>query len=165
MFKNCVKNIYELTQKYKQLLSKHFFLRLVNKVFIVFIFVYLLLRLIPYPDLNKFLKSTVSTRFYDRNGNIVQIVPLENGLRREKISIEEITPYIGDVFIRAEDSRFYYHAGIDVISIIRAGIQNIKGSRYVSGASTITMQLARIISTRNANSIRFSISFSTFSPF
>ena len=43
-----------------------------------------------------------------------------------------------------EDSSFYFHNGIDMLAIIRALFLNIKHSRIVSGASTLTMQLARI---------------------
>ncbi len=45
----------------------------------------------------------------------------------------------------AEDKNFYSHFGVDFIAIFRAAIQNIKAKRVVSGASTITMQVARLI--------------------
>ncbi|GHV85693.1 hypothetical protein AGMMS50230_13010 [Spirochaetia bacterium] len=73
----------------------------------------------------------------------MQIVPLEDGLRREYEPA--IPPAVAAVFISAEDERFYGHAGIDPLSVLRAAFQNIREGRRVSGASTITMQLARII--------------------
>ena len=46
--------------------------------------------------------------------------------------------------ITFEDKRFYTHFGIDIFAIARALMQNIKSKRIISGASTITMQLARL---------------------
>ena len=50
-----------------------------------------------------------------------------------------------DALIAYEDERFRYHPGVDPLAIVRAAGQNIKEKRIVSGASTITMQLARIL--------------------
>jgi len=44
-----------------------------------------------------------------------------------------------------EDKYFYYHLGINPVSIVRAAFQNYVSDKIVSGASTITMQLARLI--------------------
>jgi penicillin-binding protein 1C len=45
-----------------------------------------------------------------------------------------------------EDQRFYQHIGIDVYALVRAVWQNLTAGRIVSGASTITMQVARLLS-------------------
>jgi len=110
-----------------------------------FLLMFLIFRFSPYRDLAAFLERPCSTRFYDRRGNLVQIIPLEEGLRREYAGIESIPPAVIEVFVTAEDERFYYHAGVDPLSVLRAMVQNIREGRRVSGASTITMQLARII--------------------
>jgi len=104
---------------------------------------WLLLRYSPYPDLKRFISLPYSVRYYDRSGILLQITPLENGLRREKPA--EIPAQIRDVFVFAEDGRFFRHAGVDALALFRAFYQNISAGRRVSGASTITMQLARII--------------------
>lgn len=44
-----------------------------------------------------------------------------------------------------EDSRFYYHPGVDPLAIVRAAASDIKNGRIVSGGSTITMQVARLL--------------------
>jgi penicillin-binding protein 1C len=110
-----------------------------------FLVLYGLFRFSPYGDLRTFLERPHSTRFYDRWGNLVQIVPLDEGLRREYADPESLPPALEAVFLCAEDERFYGHPGIDPLSVLRAAYQNIRGGRRVSGASTITMQLARII--------------------
>jgi penicillin-binding protein 1C len=104
-----------------------------------------ILRFSPYPELEAFLSRPYSVRYYDRNGSLAQISPLADGLRREYRPLEEIPPELRAVFVYAEDRRFYRHPGIDLLAVGRAFIQNISGRRRVSGASTITMQLARLI--------------------
>jgi penicillin-binding protein 1C len=105
---------------------------------------WLALRFSPYPELRNFLARPYSVRYYDRNSILLQITPLADGLRREYA--RDISPEVKDVFVFAEDRRFYRHPGVDGIALFRALYQNITGGRRVSGASTITMQLARLIS-------------------
>ncbi|MCL2293845.1 MAG: transglycosylase domain-containing protein [Spirochaetes bacterium] len=104
----------------------------------------LILRFSPYPELEAFKARPNSVRYFDRNGILLQVTPLAEGLRRERA--ETIPREIKDVFIFAEDRRFYRHIGVDGLAMLRAFYQNIRGGRMVSGASTITMQLARLIS-------------------
>ncbi|MCL2804692.1 MAG: transglycosylase domain-containing protein [Treponema sp.] len=109
-----------------------------------FAFVWLVLRFSPYPQLKQFLQRPYSVRYYDRYGMLLQITPLAEGLRREKP--QEIPEALKDVFVFSEDRRFYRHPGVDGLAIMRALFQNVSKGRRVSGASTITMQLSRIIS-------------------
>ena len=99
----------------------------------------------PYPELKVFSDLPKSTRIYDCNRELVQILSLENGLRREFISLDKMSSQVTATFLAAEDGNFYHHCGIDFLSIFRAVFQNIKNGRVVSGASTVTMQLARMI--------------------
>jgi penicillin-binding protein 1C len=109
---------------------------------------YGLLRFSPYGDLELFLRRPYSVRFYDRRGVLVQIPAVEGGLRREYRTLSEMPPELIEIFVFAEDARFYRHPGIDPLALIRAVYQNLREGRRVSGASTITMQLARLISPR-----------------
>lgn len=70
---------------------------------------------------------------------------MSNGDKREYSPLEEIPDLIKNIFITIEDKRFFYHYGFDVFAIARSFFLNIKYNRNISGASTITMQLARII--------------------
>lgn len=107
---------------------------------------HLLFAFLPYSELDSFLRKEYSTRVYDRKNNLVQITPLNNGLRREYLASAEIPGKVKKAFIKAEDRRFYFHYGVDFFSIFRAFVQNTANKKNVSGASTITMQLAKIIS-------------------
>lgn len=113
-----------------------------------FVILHTVFALLPYPQLDLFLHKEYSTRIYDRKNNLVQITPLANGLRREFLPVEEIPDEVKNAFIKEEDKRFYFHNGMDCIAIVRAAFQNSVSKKNVSGASTITMQLAKVI---NAN--------------
>ena len=59
---------------------------------------------------------------------------------------------------KTEDKDFYNHPGFDVIAMVRALIQNLQSGTTVSGASTITQQLARniLLSPEERNELSFS---------
>mgnify|MGYP003482237748 FL=1 len=111
----------------------------------------ILLKILPYKQLNFFLTREYSTRIYDRKKNLLQVTPLKNGLRREYVPIKEIPRDVQKIFIKAEDKRFYFHGGIDLIAVVRSVFLNASNKKNVSGASTITMQLAKIINATYEN--------------
>ncbi|HZK19807.1 MAG TPA: transglycosylase domain-containing protein [Treponemataceae bacterium] len=117
------------------------------------LFFLLLIRFSPYTDLKHFEKRGWSTTVYDAQNNLLQVLPLDQGLRMEYTPLEAIPDLLVEKVIQAEDKKFYYHCGIDFSAIIRALWQNIKSGKKVSGASTITMQLTRIISTPRPRTI------------
>ena len=64
--------------------------------------------------------------------------------KRRRVALEAIPPRMQEAVLAIEDRRFYYHPGIDPIRMVGATIDNVFGNRgYLSGASTITQQLAR----------------------
>lgn len=63
---------------------------------------------------------------------------------RMKTSLGEVSPELIKSIIEKEDRYFYWHLGFNPVAIIRASYSNITKGEIVSGASTITMQLARI---------------------
>jgi len=76
---------------------------------------------------------------------VLRVLPAADGVKREWASLSEIPPGAMKIFIRAEDRRFYFHFGVDIISLAGSLARNLKAHRIVSGASTITMQLARLV--------------------
>lgn len=107
--------------------------------------VYFLIWAIPNKKLKSFEARQNSSCFYDRNGVLLYVLPLEEGLRREYKSLNDFPQELIQAFLEAEDKNFYWHPGVDPISVIRAAGQNKQAGKVVSGASTITMQLARLI--------------------
>ena len=64
------------------------------------------------------------------------------------VKLQEISPWLVLATVSAEDKRFFSHPGVDFRSVARAVWQNSKNGRAVSGASTITQQLARALDPR-----------------
>ncbi|MCL2044360.1 MAG: penicillin-binding protein 1C [Treponema sp.] len=112
------------------------------------ILIHLILRLIPYPELNSYLSRSYGFAVLDRNGRLLRVFPADDGVKREWAALKDIPTGVVRIFTRAEDKRFYLHPGIDPAAIAAAGIRNLQAGRTVSGASTITMQLARMIKPR-----------------
>jgi len=100
------------------------------------------------PDIND-LKGRASkfetTRILDRRGNTLYEILDPNAGRRTYIPLEKISPYLLAATIATEDKEFYSHPGVDFTAILRAFWQNYQGGGTVSGASTITQQLARTL--------------------
>ena len=99
----------------------------------------------PVKELKEFLNRPYSIEFFDRDENLLQVSGLKNGLRREYSDFEEIPPALRNAFFKTEDRNFLKHHGVDFSALLRAAFQNLRGKRTVSGASTITMQLAKLI--------------------
>ncbi|MXZ19579.1 MAG: penicillin-binding protein, partial [Caldilineaceae bacterium SB0665_bin_25] len=82
-----------------------------------------------------------TTFLYDRNGRLLAELIGEG--RREWASLDRISPYLINATIATEDATFFTNPGVDPVRIAGAALQNVEQGEIVSGASTITMQLAR----------------------
>lgn len=86
-----------------------------------------------------------TTRILDRNGDLLYEILDPNAGRRTYVTLDKISPNVLAATIATEDKDYYNHPGYDVIAIIRALWQNYTTGDTVSGASTITQQIARSI--------------------
>ena len=86
-----------------------------------------------------------TTRILDRNGNILYEMVDPNAGKRTYVPLERISPYMIAATIATEDKEYYNHPGFDVVAVARALWQNYTSGEIVSGASTITQQLARML--------------------
>ncbi|MCK9499187.1 MAG: penicillin-binding protein 1C [Bacteroidales bacterium] len=84
-----------------------------------------------------------STAVYDKNHQLLGVKIAEDGQWRFP-ETKYISPKFEACILNFEDQRFYYHFGIDPISLIRAIKQNSSSKKIVSGGSTISMQTIRI---------------------
>jgi penicillin-binding protein 1A len=82
-------------------------------------------------------RSIVFDRFGEEIGRL-------HGANRIVVSLDRVSSYFIDALIAREDSRFFKHGGIDYRGVARAVVRNLKDGEFVQGASTITMQLARV---------------------
>ena len=87
-----------------------------------------------------------SLTIQDRHGLVLRTTRAGDGSRSRWVPLAAMDPDVLAAFIAVEDRRFLAHGGIDVRAIGRAARDNLRAGRVVSGASTITMQLARLIS-------------------
>jgi len=90
------------------------------------------------------LKPVPGPLVLDRQGQILRLAPGPQGQRMVKLPQGQISKLVAQAFIAAEDQRFWHHPGMDVTAIIRAAGQNLAAGHVISGASTLTMQLARL---------------------
>ncbi len=85
------------------------------------------------------------TVIYDQTGK-VPLRKQQNRPHRELKNLKDFSPYLPDALIASEDSRFYWHFGVDPLGILRAIVINLTQENR-QGASTITQQLARSLFT------------------
>ncbi len=64
-------------------------------------------------------------------------------IHRTKLKFEEIPDTFVKAFLAAEDSDYFNHTGVDILSLVRAAYQFLREGEIVSGGGTITMQVAR----------------------
>ena len=68
-----------------------------------------------------------------------------NGVWRYPVYTSEVSPYYLDALLTYEDRWFYQHPGVNPLALVRATWQNLSGARVVSGGSTLSMQVARLL--------------------
>ena len=85
-------------------------------------------------------EGTATTIVYDRDGAEIGQFAVE---RRIEVEYEDLPQHLRDALVASEDQRFWQHFGFDPIGIARAIWDNYRAGRIVSGASTITQQVAR----------------------
>ncbi|MEX5629826.1 peptidoglycan glycosyltransferase PbpC [Pseudomonas marginalis] len=68
-----------------------------------------------------------------------------NGVWRYPVQTSEVSPYYLDALLTYEDRWFYQHPGVNPLALVRATWQNLTGARVVSGGSTLSMQVARLL--------------------
>lgn len=68
-----------------------------------------------------------------------------NGVWRYPITNQQVSPYYLEALLTYEDRWFYSHPGVNPLALARASWQNLNGARVVSGGSTLSMQVARLL--------------------
>jgi len=97
------------------------------------------------PDLRQFEAQPFgTTRIFDRNGRLLNEVSDPDLGWRTNIRLTQVSPYVLDATLAAEDPSFYTNPGIDPTAILRAALINYNGEGS-SGGSTITQQLVRAL--------------------
>jgi penicillin-binding protein 1C len=105
-------------------------------------------RIFP-PDLSRY--KNLSLAVQARDGSILDVLTSKDGYWRLPANSNEVSPNFIHLLIVTEDKRFWYHPGIDPIAMARACLQLATHGRVVSGGSTLTMQLARLLTPHEHN--------------
>ncbi len=105
-------------------------------------------RLYP-PPLDRL--GDLSTEVVDRNGQLLRAFANTGGRWRFALDPDKLDPRFIDLLLAYEDRRFWRHGGVDFRALVRSAAQYLTHDRIVSGGSTITMQLARLIEPRSRN--------------
>jgi len=101
-----------------------------------------------FPVTDKIDKIEYSTIITGNKGEVIHAFLTADEKWRMKTSLEEISPLLKKTIIEKEDRFFYYHAGVNPLAMIRALFNNVLKMKRTSGASTITMQVARALERR-----------------
>jgi penicillin-binding protein 1C len=121
--------------------SLHKWVRIVIIGTFAYLFTFILIdKIFPLPD-----KIDYSTIIVSSDSTVVHAFLSHDDKWRMKTELDEITPLLRKAIIYKEDKYFYHHHGVNFIAIIRALFNNTISGRRTSGASTITMQVARLI--------------------
>ncbi len=96
----------------------------------------------------------ISTTIVDRNGKLLRAYAMADGRWRLPVDARTgVDPSYLKLLMAYEDRRFYSHRGVDPRALGRAAWQLVSSGRIVSGGSTITMQLARLMEPRRERSL------------
>jgi penicillin-binding protein 1C len=80
-----------------------------------------------------------------RDGRLLRAYTVADGRWRLAVTPGDVDPRFIALLLAFEDGRFADHAGVDPRALLRAGWQSLRAGRVVSGGSTLTMQVARLI--------------------
>lgn len=94
-----------------------------------------------------------SAEVRDADGQLLRAFATKDGLWRLKTTAGDVDPQFIRMLIAYEDHRFYQHSGVDIRALGRAAFQLVTHGRIVSGGSTLSMQVARLIEPRESRSV------------
>ncbi|MGI9413183.1 MAG: transglycosylase domain-containing protein, partial [Hyphomicrobiales bacterium] len=89
----------------------------------------------------------------DRNGGLLRAFTIADGRWRLTADLDGTDPLLVNMLVTYEDKRFFRHNGVDPLAMLRAAWQLAANGRIVSGGSTLTMQLARLLEPRKSRSL------------
>ena len=93
--------------------------------------------------------EALSTTVLDREGRLLRAFTTTDGRWRLPVEANEVDPKYLAMLMAFEDHRFYTHPGVDLGAFIRSGVQLVRKGRIISGGSTLTMQVARLLDGRH----------------
>ncbi|MET1414924.1 penicillin-binding protein 1C [Roseibium sp. HPY-6] len=108
-------------------------------------------RLAPLPQVADLPLSVV---VLDRNDQLLRAFTSKDEKWRLPVELADVDPLYVEMLLAFEDKRFFDHGGVDVRAFLRSLVQSLHHGRVVSGGSTLTMQVARLLHERPTKSVR-----------
>lgn len=124
--------------------------RILQSVALALLVVSAVIFAIPKPQLLH--HQTASRAFFDRQGNLLRLTLAGDDRYRLQVPLMEVAPVLRDATLLYEDQDYYHHLGVDFPALARAFWSSYATRERPIGASTITMQVARLrwrLKTRN----------------
>ena len=90
----------------------------------------------------------LSTQVLDRNGRLLRAYATSQGRWRLPVKVEDVDPRFVAMLLAYEDRRFREHVGVDPLAMARAAWQWLRNGYIISGGSTLTMQVSRLLEPR-----------------
>src|SRR2546423_2854884 len=103
---------------------------------------------LPQPQADSFARTS---HIYASDGSL--LASLHAQYNREPVGLDQIAPTLQQAAVASEDARFYRHSGIDLKSIFRALLADLRAKSAVQGGSTITEQYVKNAYTGNQRSV------------
>ena len=91
---------------------------------------------------------SLSPVVYSSEGVLLRAYLNEQDKWRFPVTLAELPPFFAHGLLCLEDRRFFSHPGVDPLAMLRAAAQNLRAGKVVSGGSTITMQVVRLLEPR-----------------
>ena len=91
------------------------------------------------------LSLETSVEVMDRDGTLLRAYTVADGRWRMAVDLSQVDEDYRAMLIAYEDKRFYQHPGVDLRAMARAVAQAVWNGRVISGGSTLTMQVARLL--------------------
>jgi penicillin-binding protein 1C len=105
------------------------------------------------PPLDLAAASARSTVVLDRSGTLLRPFATADGRWRLPVTADTVDPRYRAMLVAYEDRRFADHPGIDPVAVLRAAMQWLSNGRIVSGGSTLSMQVARLVEPRRERTL------------
>jgi penicillin-binding protein 1C len=118
--------------------------RVFRKILVLFIFFVTAVLILDFCFPFKF-NTSYSIQVLDQDGKIIHAFLSKDDKWRLHIDTPELTPLLKTTLLHKEDKYFHYHFGINPFAMLRAAGANFRSGKRVSGASTITMQVVRLL--------------------
>lgn len=92
-----------------------------------------------------------SLRIFDSEGKTLRVCLSNQDAYHFPVNLDDVSSYLVSATLSYEDKWFYYHPGINPVATARAAWMNLRAGKVLSGGSTITQQVARMMQPRERN--------------